>query len=174
MKEIQVEVHGPFQSFEDQTLAISFNEPGSNRGCLISIGIYEAISITSIKEKIQLPRPMVYDLFKNLLDAVGVKIEKIVVTEFKTPSYHSTIHVINESGNKKEIDARPSDAINLALRVNCPVFINEDLLKEGDLLKEVDVLKNPDDTLEQLQLNPNDEALTEWFRNLDPDKMRKE
>lgn len=166
MKEIQVEVHGPFQTLDELKFVISLNEPGSNRGCLLWVGEYEAKSIILTRDNIRLPRPMVYDLLKNMLEGLDVKVEKVVVTGFIEESYRSTIHTVDPNRNKREIDSRPSDAINLALRIKCPVFINEDLLVEGHVLKNPDILKQP--------MISSDEAIAEWLKNLDPNKIPRE
>lgn len=169
MKEIQVEVHGPFQTLDELKFVISLNEPGSNRGCLLWIGEHEARCIILVRDDILLPRPMVYDLLKNMLEGLDVKVEKVVVTGFIEESYRSTIHTVDPNRNKREIDSRPSDAINLALRIKCPVFINEDLLVEGCVLKKSDTLKQP-----ITSSGASDEAIAEWFRNLDPNRIPKE
>lgn len=170
MKEIRVEIHGPFQNLETpETFAISLNESDNNRGCLITIGEHETKNIVFAKKKIQLPRPVTYDLLKNIIDKLAAKVEKVVITEYRESenTYFSIIKIITENNKKIEIDARPSDAVNLALRVKCPVFINEELLNKVCLLKDTETLIN----------NPNfldNDIIAEWFQNLDPDKIPKE
>lgn len=171
MKEILVEVHGPFQNLEiPETFAISLNESDNNRGCLIIIGKHETRNIVFVKEKIQLPRPVTYDLLKNIIDKLAAKVEKVVITEYRESenTYFSIVQITTENNKKIEVDARPSDAVNLALRVKCPVFINEELLKEGNLLKDSKTLPNSP------SFSDSDDAIAEWFRNLDPDKIPKE
>lgn len=170
MKEIRVEVHGPFQSLEKPgTFAISLNEPGTNRGCLITIGEYETKNIVFVKEKIKLPRPVTYDLLKSIIDKLAAKVEKVIITEYRElEDIYFSIIQITENNKKIEIDARPSDAINLALRVKCQIFVSEELLKEDHLLKDPETLPNSP------PLSDSDDTIAEWFRNLDPDKIPKE
>ena len=73
--------------------------------------------------KIARPRPQSHDLAKNLLDVLGAKIDKVVVTDLQEDCYYAVIHLLDKGGVQYEIDSRPSDAIALALRFDCPIFV---------------------------------------------------
>jgi bifunctional DNase/RNase len=101
----------------------------------IWIGILEASAIATELEKIRLARPMTHDLLKNLLDSLGVEMLKIVVTDLRDNTFFAAIHLLN---NKDDIilDARPSDAIALALRTGSPIFVEEQVV---DKSKKIDL-----------------------------------
>lgn len=91
----------------------------------IFVGMLEAESCVSALEKIVPRRPQSHDLAKNLLDVLGAKLDRVVVTDLQEDAYYAVIHLLDKSGVQHEIDSRPSDAIALALRFNCPIFVEE-------------------------------------------------
>jgi bifunctional DNase/RNase len=91
----------------------------------IFVGMLEAESCLSVLAKIAPPRPQSHDLAKNLLDVLGAKIDKVVVTDLQEDAYYAVIHLLDKGGVQHEIDSRPSDAIALALRFDCPIFVEE-------------------------------------------------
>jgi len=96
----------------------------------IWIGLLEASSIATALENVQTPRPMTHDLLKNVLDNLGAKVIKIEVNDLKDNTYYAVIHL--EIGEKRiTIDARPSDAIALALRVDASIFVDENVIKKS-------------------------------------------
>jgi uncharacterized protein len=102
----------------------------------IWIGLMEATAIASKMEKIDFDRPMTHDLIKNILDLVKVKVDKIEICDLKNNVYYALIH-LSHNGNEIHIDARPSDALALSLRVNAPVFVSEEVI---DKSKHIDLM----------------------------------
>ena len=94
----------------------------------IVVGPAEAQAIALQLEKISPPRPMTHDLIKNILDSVEVNVARVVVTDLKENTYYATIDV-RQNGSHLQVDARPSDAIALALRVQAPIFVEEDVME---------------------------------------------
>jgi uncharacterized protein len=96
----------------------------------IWIGLLEASSIATALENIETPRPMTHDLIKNILDSLSVKVLKIEVNDLKDNTYYALLHI---DVNKKRmvIDARPSDAIAIALRTNAPIFVEESVIQRS-------------------------------------------
>lgn len=101
----------------------------------IWVGPYEANSIASEIEKIAPQRPLTHDLLKNVINLIGGIVRRIVVTELKDNTFYAVIE-IDLSGQIFFLDSRPSDAIALALRVDCPIFIKDDVL-EASKVEEV-------------------------------------
>ncbi len=103
----------------------------------IWIGKPEADSIALALGKVITPRPLTHDLVKNLLDALNVKATRIVITEIIENTYYALIHV-NDGDREVTIDSRPSDAVAVALRVQVPIFVEEDVLevRKADELEE--------------------------------------
>jgi len=97
----------------------------------IFIGMFEAMAICSAMEGTTKPmRPMTHDLMANMLEELGAKVVRIVVTDLKESTFYARI-VIQINGALKEIDARPSDSIALALRTGVPIFVAKSILGEG-------------------------------------------
>jgi hypothetical protein len=94
----------------------------------IWVGLYEANAIVLEIEKVTTPRPMTHDLLKNLLTGFGASVSKIVVTELKDDTFYAVIWA-ERDGQIISIDSRPSDALALALRVDCPIFVDDEVLR---------------------------------------------
>jgi bifunctional DNase/RNase len=111
----------------------------------IWIGLLEATAIASELEGIKFSRPMTHDLVKNIMEMVDVKILKIEVCDLKNNTYYALIHFTH--GEKKmSIDARPSDALALSLRVNAPIFVAEEVIQKSS---QIDLKAEPEDKSEQ-------------------------
>jgi uncharacterized protein len=98
----------------------------------IWVGVYEANAIALEIEKVQTPRPMTHDLLKNVLLGLEVRVQKIVVNDLKDDTFYALIWVERE-GEMMTIDSRPSDALALALRMDCPIFVDEAVLKNSKI-----------------------------------------
>jgi hypothetical protein len=96
----------------------------------IWVGAYEANAIALEIEKVSTPRPMTHDLLKNVLLGLDVHVQKIVVNDLRDDTFFALIWVERE-GELISIDSRPSDALALALRVDCPIFVDEAVLKNS-------------------------------------------
>ena len=118
----------------------------------IWIGFFEASAIATQLEKVQLSRPMTHDLLKNLLDTLGVTVIKIEVTELRENTFFAVIH-LDMDGTHFAIDARPSDAIALALRTDVPIYVHEEVIKKSrkiDLHQQKEGEEVLDELLEEL------------------------
>lgn len=105
----------------------------------IWVGLIEASSIATELEKIQLARPMTHDLMKNMLQAIDVKVEKVMITDLKDNTFYAQI-VLKRDQTYITLDARPSDSIALALRANAAIFVENGVVEKArqiDLSKEL-------------------------------------
>ena len=96
----------------------------------IWVGIYEANAIALEIEKVTTARPMTHDLLKNLLLGLDTRVHKVVVNELRDDTFYALIW-LERDGEMMSVDSRPSDALALALRVDCPIFVEEDVLKNS-------------------------------------------
>jgi bifunctional DNase/RNase len=96
----------------------------------IWVGIYEANAIALEIEKVATPRPMTHDLIKNLLLGLETGVQKVVVSELKDDTFYAVIW-LERDGELISIDSRPSDALALALRVDCPIYVEEEVLRSS-------------------------------------------
>lgn len=104
----------------------------------IWIGLIEASAIATELEKIQLARPMTHDLMKNILQTLGVRVEKVEVNDLLDNTFYARIYLAID-GKEFVIDSRPSDAIALALRASAPIFVEKKVIEKSrqvDLSKE--------------------------------------
>jgi bifunctional DNase/RNase len=96
----------------------------------IWVGIYEANAIALEIEKVVTPRPMTHDLIKNVLTGLEARVHKVVVNELRDDTFFAIIW-LERDGSVISVDSRPSDALALALRVDCPIFVDEEVLKSS-------------------------------------------
>ena len=112
--------------------ALILTERQGNRRLPIIIGTFEAQAIALELENIKPPRPMTHDLLKNMVISFDSKVEKVVVSELKEGTFFAKI-VYSKNGDNIELDARPSDAIALAIRFNATILVHEDVLDEAGI-----------------------------------------
>ncbi|HEY4683528.1 MAG TPA: bifunctional nuclease family protein [Candidatus Acidoferrales bacterium] len=102
----------------------------------IWVGVYEANAIALEIEKVQTPRPMTHDLMKNLLLGLDVQVQKVVVNELRDDTFFALIW-LKRNGQIMSIDSRPSDALALALRLDCPIYVDDSVLKSSKIVNAV-------------------------------------
>jgi bifunctional DNase/RNase len=103
----------------------------------IWIGLLEATSIASALQKIKYERPMTHDLFKNFAESMQVSIERVEVSDLRDNTFFARIHFVSE-GRNIDMDARPSDAIALALRFDAPIYVDDTVIQHSKI-READV-----------------------------------
>ncbi len=128
-----------------------------NRVLPIWVGIFEANAIALQIENVQTPRPMTHDLLKNVLTGLDTAVHKVVVTELREDTFFAVIW-LERDGRIISIDSRPSDALALALRVDCPIFVEDDVLKSSKLASSVSDRVSSEELRKWLE-NLNDEDL---------------
>ena len=102
----------------------------NNKAIPIWIGLFEASAIATEMEKIAFSRPMTHDLFNECLKALAVTVNKIVIADIRNNTFFANIYLSKE-GQNFTIDARPSDAIALALRAHAPIFVDEAVIEKS-------------------------------------------
>lgn len=123
----------------------------------IWVGIFEANAIALEIEKVTTPRPMTHDLLKTVLMGLGAGIRKVVVSELKDDTFYALIWVERE-GEMISIDSRPSDALALALRLDCPIYVDDAVLKSSKMTNAINEKVQSDELRKWLE-NLNDEDL---------------
>jgi len=125
----------------------------------IWVGVFEANAIALQIENVTTPRPMTHDLLRNVIQDLRAQIDKIAVSDLKENTFYALIY-LRVNGDTLAVDARPSDAIALALRARAPIFVEEHVI---DHAKNVDFAPEKGDA----------ERLQKWLESLDPDEMGK-
>jgi bifunctional DNase/RNase len=131
----------------------------------IWIGILEATSIAAKLENIQFPRPLTHDLMKNIFDFLGVKVPKIEIVDLKDNTYYAIV-TLDIEGKTFDIDARPSDAVALALRTGAEIFVNEEVLQKSQLYSEAPVSEKEGEMV--VTTEKDKEKLKEILEQIDP------
>jgi bifunctional DNase/RNase len=123
----------------------------------IWVGIYEANAIALEIEKVTTPRPMTHDLLKNLLLGLETRVHRVVVNDLRDDTFYAVIW-LEKDGQVISLDSRPSDALALALRVDCPIYVEDDVLKSSKVSgATTDKVSN--------------EELRKWLENLNDEDM---
>ena len=115
--------------------ALVLGEVEGNRRLPIIIGAFEAQAIALELEKIQPPRPMTHDLLRDMFEAVGAEVLDVVIDELREGTFFAKIRYVHE-GDEDQLDARPSDAVALAVRVDAPIFVAPSVLDEAGISTE--------------------------------------
>jgi hypothetical protein len=127
MSLVSVTVHSIGLDPASNTPLVILKESGGPRALPIWIGSAEALAINLALEGVVLERPLTHDLIKSMLDGLGAKVEKIVITELKGSTFFAQI-MLRSDGRLMAVDARPSDSIAIALRTSSPIFVDEEVL----------------------------------------------
>ena len=117
--------------------AILLKELMGNRFLPVIVGSFEAQSIALALEDVQMPRPMTHDLFCNILEDLSVEVSEVVISELTEGTFYSRISLVSQGGTT-DVDARPSDAIALALRVGAPIYASEAVMAEASVMEVVE------------------------------------
>ena len=150
-----VEMKVKFLTFDSSSngFVVLLMDTANKTGLPICIGPFEANAIAMKLKKVDSHRPMTHDLIHSVLKTLESRVMKIVVNDLKENTYYALIH-LHRRGEEIVIDSRPSDAIAIALAVDAPIFVSDEVIekartidfeKEGDQLKEWLENLNPDD-----------------------------
>ena len=115
--------------------ALVLGEVEGNRRLPIIIGAFEAQAIALELENIQPPRPMTHDLLRDLFETVGAEILDVVIDELREGTFYAKIRFVH-TGDESQLDARPSDAVAVAVRVGAPIFVAPSVLEEAGIPTE--------------------------------------
>ncbi|MGA2697135.1 MAG: bifunctional nuclease family protein [Terriglobales bacterium] len=130
--EVEMKIRGLMVDPVTNMPIIVLKDSASEAVLPIWVGVYEANAIALEIEKVSTPRPMTHDLIKNVLTGLDTHVHKVVVTELRDDTFYAVIWMERE-GRIVSVDSRPSDALALALRVDCPIFVEDEVLKNTKL-----------------------------------------
>lgn len=130
---IEMQVMGIAIDTKSGSPIVVLNDMEKRRALPIWIGQAEASAIIRQLENIKTIRPMTHDLICNILELSSFAVEKIEINDYNDTTYYATIFVSRDNGEKYEIDARPSDAITIALKNKAPIFVTPNVVMEGTI-----------------------------------------
>jgi bifunctional DNase/RNase len=128
--EVEMKIRGLMMDPVTNMPIVVLKDVGSEAVLPIWVGVYEANAIALEIEKVTTPRPMTHDLIKNLLMGLDTHVHKVVVSELREDTFFAVIWM-ERDGKIISIDSRPSDALALALRLDCPIYVEEEVLKHS-------------------------------------------
>jgi bifunctional DNase/RNase len=155
--EVEMKIRGLVMDPVTNMPIVILKDVGGQSVLPIWVGIYEANAIALEIEKVTTPRPMTHDLLKNLLLGLETHVQKVVVSELRDDTFYALIW-LEKNGEMMSIDSRPSDALALALRVDCPIFVEDEVLKTS---------KNTGNSTDKV----SNEELRKWLENLNDEDM---
>ena len=155
-----VEIRGLILDPVSNTPIVILKKPNENLFLPIWIGVFEANAIALQLEGVQTPRPMTHDLLRAMIDSLGAKVTSIVVHSLVESTFHATIHLQRGDDSQIEVDARPSDAIALALRCGATIRVADEVFTQAHA---IDVGDGED----------HEARLRDWLESLTPEQLGK-
>lgn len=146
---------------------VVLREEDGERHVPIWVGPYEAEALTLNLRGTPVERPLTHDLLKNLIDSLGATVSHIVVNDLRKETFFATI-VLDMDGKVIEVDARPSDALNLAVRTSAAIFVAEHVLKEAGVVPEAGIEESTPDEEDNLSV------FADFLDSLDLDDLGEE
>ena len=127
--ELEMKIRGLMMDPVTNMPIVILKDVSGNSVLPIWVGIYEANAIALEIEKIAPPRPMTHDLLRNLIVELGMKVDRVVVTSLRDNTFYAVIEITADDGEAMRLDSRPSDAIALALRADCPIYVDLEVIQ---------------------------------------------
>ena len=155
--EVEMKIRGLMMDPVTNMPIVILKDVEGNSVLPIWVGIYEANAIALEIEKVSTPRPMTHDLIKSLLLGLDTSVRKVVVSELRDDTFYALIWLEKE-GQLISVDSRPSDALAIALRLDCPIYVEEAVLKSS---------KAAAASSDKVQ----SEELRRWLENLNDDDL---
>lgn len=153
--EVEMKIRGLMLDPVTQMPIVVLKDPASDVVLPIWVGVFEANAIALEIEKVPTPRPMTHDLIKNLLNGLDTHVHKVVVTELRDDTFYAVIWIERE-GRFISVDSRPSDALAVAMRLDCPIFVEDEVLKSSKVAAAVSDKASSEELRKMLE-NLNDE-----------------
>ena len=154
--EVEMQIRGLMMDPVTNMPIIVLKDIGSDLVLPIWVGIFEANAIALELEKTAMPRPMTHDLLQNMARGLNAEVRKVVVSELRDDTFYAVIWM-DHAGETVTMDARPSDAIALALRWDCPIYVNRDVLEKSKQAASAQ--------------HVNADEMRRWLENLNDDDM---
>ena len=158
--QLEVEIRGLILDPVSNTPIVILKKPDENLFLPIWIGVFEANAIALQLEGVATPRPMTHDLLRSVVSALAARVECVVVHSLVENTFHAKVLVRSDAGAVVEVDARPSDAIALALRCGAPIRVAESVFREAHAL---DFREGED----------QESRIREWLESLTPEQLGK-
>jgi len=158
--EVEMKIRGLMVDPSTNMPVVILKDPNSEAVLPIWVGLYEAQAIQLEVVKATTPRPYTHDLLRNVVSGLNAHVQRVVVSELRGDTFYAVIWV-EQNGEIVAIDARPSDALALALRSDCPIFVAEEVLQAAKVVPNT------------AEAPPSEQDLRRWLENLGDEDMGK-
>ena len=158
-EELQVEIKGLMLDPASNVPIVILRDTQSQMFLPIWIGVFEANAIALRIEGVEPPRPMTHDLLRLMVEQLGASVEKIVISDLRESTFFALIH-LQHTGGPVTVDARPSDAIALALRANAPIYVLRGVLDKAQAAELATQVSD-------------EEKLKRWLEEISPEELGK-
>jgi len=148
--EVEMKIRGLMMDPQTNNPIVVLKDVNGTAILPIWVGIYEASAIASEIDKQATPRPMTHDLIRNLLFGLEAAVKKIVVSDLRDDTFYAVIW-LERNGEMISVDSRPSDALAIALRMDCPIFVDDTVLKTSRENTPVAEVSNNEDLRKWLE-----------------------
>jgi len=155
--EVEMKIRGLMMDPVTNMPIVILKDVNGNTILPIWVGVYEANAIALEIEKVSTPRPMTHDLMKSILQGLSAGVRKVVVSELRDDTFYAVIW-LEKDGELISVDSRPSDALALALRVDCPIYVEDSVLKSSRMAAAVSE-------------KVNNEELRRWLEGLNDEDL---
>ncbi|HWE66240.1 MAG TPA: bifunctional nuclease family protein [Acidimicrobiales bacterium] len=122
---------------------------GEGRTLPIFIGNPEATAIAYALQGVTMPRPLTHDLMKDMLGALEISVERVIITELRSSTYFAELHLLR-GGQRTVVSSRPSDAVAVAVRTETPLFVADELMDAEGIILALEAEEEDEETLEEL------------------------
>ena len=156
--DIEVRIRGLMMDPATNMPIVVLKDIASDAVMPIWVGIFEANAIAIEIEKLAVPRPMTHDLTRNLIHHLNAELERVVITDLNNDTFYAVLW-LKQGGEPVMVDARPSDAIALALRADCPIYVADQVMERAKL----NTAGNPE--------GPTAEQLRGWLEGLNDEDL---
>jgi bifunctional DNase/RNase len=162
-------------SLMNQQRIVILREVDMERYLAIWVGVYEAEHLTIALQDVEVARPLTYDLFKNVIGSLDAQILRVEVVALRDETYYGNI-VMDIDGKVINIDSRPSDALNLAVRAHVPILVAREVMESAGIIPEEDEM---DEVAEEVEAQGDDgedrlSVFEDFLEQLDLDDMEDE
>jgi len=154
--DVEVRIRGLMMDPATNMPIVVLKDVASDTVMPIWVGIFEANAIAIEIEKMAAPRPLTHDLARNLIQYLNAELDRIVISELKDDTFFAVLW-LRQGGEKVMVDARPSDAIALALRFDCPIYVAEKVMEHAKLSTSAE--------------SPTTEQLRGWLEGLNDEDL---
>lgn len=167
MRKIKLNVVGiSYSQSQSGAYALVLSEEEGDRRIPIIIGGFEAQAIAIQLEDLNPPRPLTHDLFFNYSRTFNINISEVLIYKLEEGVFYAKLFCMGPDNNEITIDSRPSDAIALALRFNCPIYTSEEILSKAGIVLEAEKEGDESSELEEMDLEKEENIVAKDYKGL--------